>query len=121
MRITASRLTLALLLALPALGHAEGPAGLWKHAEEPAWLEINFADGVGTGTVRRNDRFPERVGREVIKGLSAADTPGEWQGEIFVERMGEFRDVVVTLPAADQLQFTVKVGFMRRSIEWMRV
>ena len=40
-------------------------SGFWKHADEPGWIEISLEEG--KGTVVRNDKFPERVGREILK------------------------------------------------------
>ena len=110
---------LALLLIAP-LTLAGDFNGFWKHAEQPAWIEINLADG--NGTVVRNDKFPERAGREIITGLQA-DTSEQnlWRGQIYVERMGEYRDAEVSLPEPDQMEFTVKVGFISRTVEWVRV
>ena len=50
--------------------------GFWKHAEEPGWIEISLADG--NGTVVRNEKFPERVGRD---GLN--DPGGDGRGGTF--------------------------------------
>lgn len=56
------RLNLALAAVLSAqLASAADIAGIWKHAEEPGWIEIRMAEGVGTGTVVRNDVYPDHV------------------------------------------------------------
>ena len=49
------------LLFVVTLVSAQDIAGFWQHAEEPGWIEISLA--TGTGTVVRNDKFPERAGR----------------------------------------------------------
>ena len=59
------------MLAAP-LVCADDIAGFWKHSEEPGWIEIRLDEG--TGTVLRNDKFPERVGREILKDLTADDS-----------------------------------------------
>ena len=66
---------------------ADTLAGYWKHTEEPAWIEIRFEDGAGTGTVRRNDNKPEAVGRILLKDLVDDEAnAGNWRGQIYAER-----------------------------------
>ena len=117
--ITRILLTLAIFTASP-LVVAEDISGFWKHPEAPAWIEISLEEG--KGTVMRNDKFPERVGREFVKDLKADDSEENlWRGEIYVERMGEYKQAEISLPEPGRMEFKVKVGFMSRTIEWMRV
>mgnify|MGYP001586117881 FL=1 len=95
-------------------------AGTWKAAEAPAWVEINFAGDTGSGTVVRNDKFPERVGRQVLKGLVAGGKPGTWTGQIYAERLEEYKDAKISVDG-EEMEIKVKVGFMSRTIEWQRV
>ena len=102
------------------LSFAEDISGFWKHADEPGWIEINLDEG--RGTVLRNDKFPDRVGREILKDLEAdGSEQGLWTGEIYVERLGEYKDVEITLAEPGHMSIKVKVGFMSRSVEWRRV
>lgn len=55
---------LAVFLVAP-LSIADDINGFWKHADEPGWIEIRLEEG--RGTVVRNDKFPERVGREMLR------------------------------------------------------
>ena len=114
-------LTLVAVLSAP-LASAGDIAGIWKHADEPAWIEIRMEDGVGTGTVVRNDVYSERVGRELLKGL-AADEHEEalWRGQVYAERLGEYKDAEILLAEPDSLQIKVKVGFISRTVDWVRV
>ena len=115
------RIAAALFSALFATGvFADGIAGVWKHVEEPGWIEIRVVDGVANGTVLRNDKFPERVGRQILK--DAVDTSGEgvWNGQVYAECMGEYKDAEISLIEPDRLRFKVKVGFISRSLEWQR-
>ena len=76
----------------------------------------------GKGTVVRNDKFPERVGREILKDLVTEDLEqGLWRGQIYAERLGEYRDAEITLAEPDRMSIKVKVGFMSRTVEWQRV
>ena len=95
-------------------------SGFWKSVDAPGWIEIKLAEG--KGLVIRNDKFPERVGREILKDLEADDSEqGLWTGQIFAEKLGEYKDAEITLAEADRMEIKVKVGFMSRTIEWQRV
>jgi hypothetical protein len=111
-------LMLSAMVALP--GHAENElAGYWQHESEPVWIEMQ--PGSGQGVMVRSDNRPDRVGFLVVTDLEASDEPNEWSAQVFAARFGEYRKATITLPADDRMVFTVKVGFMRRSVEWQRV
>ncbi len=111
-----------LVLLAPSLATAGEIAGFWKHADEPGWIEIRLEDGVGKGTVVRNDVYPERVGRELLQALTADKAGGTgWRGQVWVERLGEYRDAELKMPEPDALQIKVKVGFISRTVDWVRV
>ena len=117
------RILLTLVAVLSAsLASAGDIVGIWQHADEPAWIEIRMEDGVGKGTVVRNEVYPERVGRELLQDL-AADEHEEalWRGQVYAERLGEYKDAEILLAEPDSLQIKVKVGFMSRTIDWVRV
>jgi len=110
---------LAAFLGVPS-AFASDISGFWKHAEEPGWIEINLDER--KGTVVRNDKFPERVGREILKELRADESErGLWTGQIYAEKLGEYKDAVITLSEPGLMTIKVKVGFLSRTIEWRRV
>jgi len=109
----------AAFLAAPC-AFAGDVSGFWKHAEEPGWIEINLDEG--KGTVVRNDKFPDRVGREILKDLKVdGSEQGLWTGQIYAEKLGEYKDAEITLAEPDLMTIKVKVGFMSRTVEWQRV
>jgi hypothetical protein len=112
-------LLIAALLMMPQ-AFAGDISGYWKLTTEPGWIEINLKQG--KGTVARNDKFPERVGREFLKGLVAEDPKkGVWQGQVFIERLGEYKDAEISMAKPDRLIIKIKLGFMSRTLEWHRV
>ena len=112
-------LLLCALLFTP-MAVSEDISGIWKHEKNPAWIEIRLEDG--SGTVVRNDKFPDRVGRKVLKDLQADKSKqGLWHGLIYAEKLGEYKNVEVSLPEAGRMLFKGKVGFMSRTVEWVRV
>ena len=115
------RLLLLMMSAMFALpGQAESElAGYWQHESEPVWIEMQ--PETGQGVMLRNDNRPDRVGFLVVTDLEAGDEPNDWSAQVFAARLGEYRKAEITLAADDRMVFTVKVGFMRRSVEWLRV
>ena len=111
-------LVLTAMVALP--GHAgDELAGYWQHESDPVWIEMQ--PDAGQGVMVRNDNRPDRLGFLVVTDLEASDNPNEWSAQVFVARLGEYRKAEITLGGDDRMVFTVKVGFVRRSVEWRRV
>jgi hypothetical protein len=113
-----------LLLMMSAListpSHAgSGLSGYWQHESAPIWIEMQ--PDAGQGVVLRHDEKPDRVGFFVVTDLIASDEPGEWSAQVFAAQLGEYRNATITLPRDDLMAFTVKVGFIRRTVEWSRV
>ena len=113
-----------LLLMLSAMvmmpGNAETElAGYWQHESDPVWIEMQ--PETGQGVMVRHDNRPDRVGFLVVTDLEASDEPNEWFAQVFAARLGEYRKAEITLATDDRMVFTVKVGFVRRSVEWRRV
>jgi hypothetical protein len=111
-------LMLSAMVAMP--GNAEIElAGYWQHESDPVWIEMQ--PETGQGVMLRNDNRPDRVGFLVVTDLEASDDPKAWSAQVFAARLGEYRKADITLASDDRMIFTVKVGFMRRSVEWRRV
>jgi len=97
-------------------------AGFWKHAEEPGWIEIRMGDGVGSGIVMRNDLNPERVGRELLKGLvKDGSEKGLWRGQIYVERLSDYQNAEISLAESGRMLIKLRVGLISRTLEWISV
>jgi len=114
-------LILMILTAIFATpGNAEADlAGYWQHESEPVWIEMQ--PQAGQGVVLRNDNRPDRVGFLVVTDLDVSDESGEWSAQVFAAQLGEYRNATITLVSDDLMAFTVKVGFIRRTVEWSRV
>ena len=111
-------LMLSAMVTMP--GNAEPElAGYWQHESEPVWIEMQ--PDTGQGVMVRNDNRPDRIGFLVVTDLETSDDPDAWSAQAFAARLGEYRKAEITLSADDRMVFTVKVGFMRRSVEWRRV
>ena len=111
-------LMLSAMVATPGNADIE-LAGYWQHESEPVWIEMQ--PETGQGVMLRNDNRPDRVGFLVVTDLEASDDPKAWSAQVFAARLGEYRKAQITLTDENRMTFTVKVGFMRRSVEWTRV
>ena len=117
--ITRVLLVFAVFSATPVV-FADNINGFWKHPEAPAWIEISLDES--KGTVVRNDKFPERVGREFVKDLKPDESEENlWRGQVYAEKLGEYKEAEISLPEPGRMEFMIKVGFMSRTIEWDRV
>ncbi|MCX2980925.1 DUF2147 domain-containing protein [Halieaceae bacterium IMCC14734] len=120
-RVTLSRLALLLLCFMnTAAFSSDDLVGFWQHTEQPAWIEVRFDSGQGEGTVVRNDVYTGRVGTVLLKNLVAVKDK-QWQGEVYAEKFGEYKQARISLSKPDVMGIKVKVGFMSRTIEMRRV
>ena len=118
LQLKLSLLMLSTMAAMP--GQAEADlAGFWQHESEPVWIEMQ--PETGHGVMVRNDNRPDRRGFLVVTSLEASNDRNKWSAQVFTARLGEYRKAEIALSADDRMVFTLKVGFMRRSVEWRRV
>ena len=75
----------------------------------------------GVAIMVRNDDRPDRVGFKVVTDLVETGKANQWSGQVFAAQLGEYRDATITLKNENRMAFTVKVGFVRRTVEWQRV
>ena len=111
-------LTASAMVSTPSYA-SSGLSGYWQHESEPVWIEMQPDEG--KGVMLRNDNRPDRAGFLVVTDLEASDDPNEWSAQVFAAQLGEYRNAAITLLRDDLMAFTVKVGFIRRTVEWTRV
>ncbi len=93
-------------------------AGFWKHESESGWIKIDMVEG--TGTIVANEKFPERIGETFLKELTANDSGADWIAQIYVRQLDSFRQAKLLMPEKNRLRFTIKMGFLSRSVDWVR-
>lgn len=108
----------AIWTAIPAAA-GEDLSGYWQHESEPVWIEM--IPDEGKGVVLRNDNKPDRVGFLVVTDLAPGQESNQWTAQVYAAQMGEYRDAEIQLEGEDLMSFTVKAGFIRRTVEWTRV
>jgi len=111
---------IVVLLSVASIVRADaGIAGFWQHEKEPVWIEMRPDSAVGVAV--RNDNRPDRIGFQVVTDLAATEEPDVWTAQVYAAQLQEYRDARITLESADLMAFTVKVGFITRTVEWQRV
>ena len=93
-------------------------AGIWKHESESGWIKIDMA--AGTGTIVVNEKYPERVGEVFLRDLTANDSGADWIAQIYVRQLDSFRQAKLSMPETNRLRLTIKMGFLSRSVDWVR-
>jgi hypothetical protein len=106
-----------LALAVQAEDGLEG--GYWQHEKDSVWIEMLPSEG--EGIVVRHDERPDSVGFRLVTNLAATDKPDTWSARVYAAQLQEYREADITLKSSDLMAFTVKVGFIRRTVEWRRV
>jgi uncharacterized protein (DUF2147 family) len=111
---------LTLMFSLSAV--AEQPlAGFWKHEDKLVVVEMKPVDGLVQGIVASNSEKPDSVGKRLFRDLAFKADDKQWQGRIFVLKLGEEKDVTVVLQTPDQFKMTVKLGLFSKKVIWNRV
>ena len=111
---------IAVLLSVASIVRADaGIAGFWQHEKEPVWIEMRPDSAVGV--VVRNDNRRDRVEFQVVTELTATDKHNVWAAQVYAAQLQEYRNARITLESEDLMSFTVKVGFITRTVEWQRV
>ena len=64
--------------------HASSIAGVWKHTQKPAWIGIQFDDGVGSAWIARHDENEDALGLGLLSRIEADEVnPNLWRAEIY--------------------------------------
>jgi uncharacterized protein (DUF2147 family) len=112
-------ITVLLCLPVQFVQAEDALAGFWQHESNPVWLAMQPDEGAAI--MVRNDDRPDRVGFKVVTDLVETGKANQWSGQVFAAQLGEYRDATITLKNENRMAFTVKVGFVRRTVEWQRV
>ena len=96
-------------------------AGIWKQSGKDIWLEIKFDQAAGTGRVIRNDKRPESVGKPLLTELTSSSDEGKGEGLMYVPQTKSRHRATLRLAGAKGMTMKVKVGFMSKTVDWLRV
>ena len=94
--------------------------GLWKHSGKDLWMEIKFDQAVGTGRIFKNDKKPDSIGKPVLTRLVFDAALGKGEGMMYVPQMQSRYEAKIKLPEPNIMTMTVKVGFISKTVKWLR-
>ena len=99
--------------------------GIWKHDEQPVWVEISNQDDVISGIFLQHDLKPQLNEKVFIKQFTHnPKASSQLKGLVYATRLKEFKAAEINQKSADAfvLTATVKVGFIKRTVvsNWSR-
>ena len=108
-----SFLIVALFAALSM--NAQSIAGVWNTGNDNTKIEIIEDNGVFNGKILSSDNAKANIDNQVIKDVKLIN--GEYKGQLFAAKKGEWYDAVIK-ENGNQLDITIKVGWMSKIITW---
>lgn len=94
--------------------------GSWKHYEDPLWIDLTFLDSTGKGTITKNDDDDTSVGKTLLDKVVYDSDERLWSGLIYVPQLKRMHPMRLRMIDSQRFKITVKVGFIKRSVEFFR-
>ena len=97
--------------------NAQSLAGVWNTGDENTKIEITEDDGIVKGKILSSDNAEAKIGNQILKDFKF--NKGEWKGKLYAAKKGEWYDAVLK-ENGGQLDITVKVGWMSKTVHWKK-
>lgn len=110
-------LMLCILLSSLTMNAQQSIAGIWNTGNDNTKIEITKANDVYEGKIVSSDNAKAKIGKQLLKEVKSVD--GEWKGKLFAAKRGKWMDAVLE-EKGNQLQVTVKAGWMSKTLEWRK-
>ena len=94
--------------------------GVWKHAEDPLWVQLSFNETSVNGVITQNDDDDTSVGKTLLDKVVYDSDERLWSGLIYVPQLKRMHPMTLRLIDHQRFKITVKVGFIKRSVEFFR-
>ena len=95
----------------------ESIAGIWNMGEDNTKIEITENNGAFFGKILSSDNTEAKIGKQILKDVKFSK--GEWKGKLYAAKKGEWYDAVIK-EKGDQLDVTIKVGWMSKTLKWKK-
>ena len=105
------------LFATFSMNAQQDLAGIWNTGEDNTKIEITEDAGVFKGKILSSDNAKAKIGTQIIKDVKLSN--GEYKGKLYAAKRGEWYDVVLK-ENSSQLDITIKVGWMTKTVEWKK-
>ena len=106
-----------ILFSFTTLNAQNSIAGIWNMGEDNTKIEITETDGVFIGKIISSDNAKAKVGKQILKDVKFSN--GKGKGKMYAAKKGKWYDAVIK-EKGDQLNVTIKVGFMSKTLEWKK-
>jgi len=97
--------------------NAQSLAGIWSTGEDNTKIEITEDDGVTNGKILSSDNAKANIGNQILKDVKLSN--GAYKGQLYAAKKGEWYDAVLK-ENGNQLDITIKVGWMSKTITWKK-
>ena len=97
--------------------NAQSIAGIWNTGDYNTKIEITEVNGVAIGKVLSSDNAQAKIGNQVLKDFKQSN--GGYKGQLYAAQKGEWYDAVIK-ENDDQLDITIKVGWVSKNIKWKK-
>ena len=97
--------------------NAQSLAGVWNIGEDNTKIEITEDNGVFSGKILSSENAEVKVGKQIIKNVKFSK--GEHKGQIYAAKKGEWYSAVLK-ENGGQLDITIKVGWMSKTVHWKK-
>ena len=95
--------------------------GVWKHAEDLLWVQLSFNETSVNGVITQNDDDDTSVGKTLVDKVVYDSDERLWSGLIYVPQLKRMHPMTLRLIDHQRFKITVKVGFIKRSVEFLRI
>ena len=92
-------------------------AGIWNTGDDNTKIEITENDGAFYGKILSSDNTKANIGKQILKDVKFSN--GEGKGKMYAAKKGKWYDAVLK-ENGNQLDVTIKVGFMKKTLEWKK-
>jgi len=108
---------LCILLSSLTMNAQQSLAGIWNTENDNTKIEITAVNDVYEGKIVSSDNAKAKIGKQILKEVKSVD--GEWKGKLFAAKRGKWMDAILE-EKGNQLQVTVKAGWMSKTLAWRK-
>ena len=105
------------LFSFTTLNAQNSIAGIWNMGEDNTKIEITENNGASFGKIISSDNTKAKVGKQILKDVKFSK--GEWKGKLYAAKKGKWYDAVIK-EKGNELNVTIKVGFMSKTLKWKK-
>ena len=98
---------------------ADAILGRWKPSDDDVVVVMSRSAGGYGGVATESPSHPKLPGTQMFRGLVYDAGRGEWSGEVYAVKKGEFVPAVIRL-SKDGFVLTAGSGFFSKKMTWIR-